>query len=255
MIRAVIFDLDGTLVQTEKLKALSYAMAVQQLLGNSEPDTRAIEAYREVVGAAREIVSRHLMERLGLEATILPLVAEYRVSHPSEVLTVMRLAIYDKLVADPQVLRDNQWPHTVAFLHLVRRHGCKTGLATMSHRQEAQHVLRALGLEGKLDVVLTRDDVQHPKPDPEIYRVACRLLGVSLAECLAIEDSATGVRAALAAGITPIAVATPFTRQGLHAAALVPSWCLVEEPERLLATVERCLQERNPMVGTAGGIS
>ena len=55
MISAIIFDLDGTLVQSEKLKALSYAIAVQRLHGSSEPDPRAIEAYKEIVGAAREV--------------------------------------------------------------------------------------------------------------------------------------------------------------------------------------------------------
>ena len=66
MIRAVIFDLDGTLVQTEKLKALSYAIAVQKLLDLPEPDTRAIEAYRKVVGSSREVASRYVMEELNL---------------------------------------------------------------------------------------------------------------------------------------------------------------------------------------------
>ncbi len=50
MIRAMIFDLDGVLVQTEKLKARAYALAVQKIRNLSEPDTQAGEAYREVVG-------------------------------------------------------------------------------------------------------------------------------------------------------------------------------------------------------------
>ena len=246
MIRAVIFDLDGTLVQTEKLKALSYAVAAQKLLDMPEPDPRAIEAYRRVVGSSREVASRYVMEQLSLETKLRQLMAHYGVSQPWEVLTVMRVAIYNQIVADPQMLWKNQWPHTVAFLRLVRRHGCKTGLATMSQRREALHVLRALGLEGELDVVLTREDVKQPKPDPEIYLSACRLLEVSLAECLAIEDSVNGARAALAAGIETIAVATPFTRESLRATDLLPCRCLVEEPEMLVATVEHCLQDRNP---------
>ncbi len=53
-------------------------------------------------------------------------------------------ASYDEMVADPQVTRDNQWPHTVALLRLAKEHGCLTGLATLSARQEAIHFLRAL---------------------------------------------------------------------------------------------------------------
>lgn len=244
MVRAVIFDLDGTLVQTEKLKALSYAIAAQKLLGLDEPDSRAIEAYRRIVGSSREVASRFVMEQLNLDTKLVPLMAQYGVSEPWEALTAMRVTIYKQMVADPQVIRENQWPHTIAFLELVRQRGCKTGLATMSQRQEALHVLSALDLEGGLDVVLTREDVRQPKPDPEIYLKACRLLGLSPAECLAIEDSPAGVRAALAAGITTIGVATPFTRAALQEAKLLPLSCFVEEPAMLVSSVERCLQRR-----------
>lgn len=242
MVRAVIFDLDGTLVQTEKLKALSYAIAAQKLLSLDEPDSRAIEAYRKIVGSSREVASRFVMEQLDLDTKLAPLVAQYGVSEPWEALTAMRVAIYKQMVADPEVVRKNQWSHTVAFLELVRKRGCKTALATMSHRAEALYVLRSLGLEDKLDVILAREDVEHPKPDREIYVSACRLLGVSPPECLAIEDSPAGIRAALAAGVTTIGVATPFTRAALQEAKLLPVSCFVEEPAMLVSTVERCLQ-------------
>ncbi len=67
MIRAMIFDMDGVLVQNEKLKALSVAMAVQQLRELPEPDPEGIEAYRDMVGASRELVSRHIVDKLGLK--------------------------------------------------------------------------------------------------------------------------------------------------------------------------------------------
>ena len=66
MINAVMFDLDGTLVQSEKLKALSYAIAAQRLRNLPELDSRAIEAYREILGASREVASRRVMEPLSL---------------------------------------------------------------------------------------------------------------------------------------------------------------------------------------------
>ncbi len=77
MIRAIMFDLDGTLVQSEKLKAQSYAIATQRILGLPEPDPRAIEAYREIVGSARDVASRHIMDRLGLDADLRPLMTEH----------------------------------------------------------------------------------------------------------------------------------------------------------------------------------
>ena len=95
MIKAMLFDLDGTLVQSEKLKAFTYATAVQQLHGLPEPDHRAIEAYREVVGAARDVASRHITDSLGLDSDLRPLMIQHGVSEPWEVLSAMRKEIHE----------------------------------------------------------------------------------------------------------------------------------------------------------------
>ncbi len=245
MIKAIMFDLDGTLVQSEKLKAQSYAIATQRILGLPEPDPRAIEAYREIVGAARDVASRHIMDRLGLEADLRPLMTEYGASEPLGVLTAMREAIYDEMVADPQVIRDNQWPHTVGLLRVARETYCRTGLATMSYREEALHVLRALDLEQSLDVVLTREDVEHPKPDPEIYRLAAEKLEVPPEECLVLEDSLNGVRAGVAAGMNVVAFGTPFTIAGLHSDQVLEHAWVVHDPEKLVEVVRDRITEHN----------
>ena len=93
MIRAIVFDLDGTLVQSEKLKAQSYAIAVQRLRGLPEPEARAVEAYREIVGASREVASRHMVERLDLEEELRPLMSEHDASEPWQVISNMRKSI------------------------------------------------------------------------------------------------------------------------------------------------------------------
>lgn len=245
MIKAIIFDLDGTLVQSERLKAESYAIAVQDLLGLPEPDPRAIEAYRGIVGASRDIASRHVMESLELEEDLRPLMVEYGVSEPARVLSAMRKKIYDEMVADPQVLRDNQWPHTIQLLRMARDTSCRTALATMSYRKEVLHVLRALDLEASLDALFTREDVEQPKPAPEIYQLAAATLGVASAECLVLEDSPNGVRAAVSAGMNVIAVATPFTQASLHSSQVLEHAWIVHTPEELLETVKRRIDEHN----------
>lgn len=245
MISAIMFDLDGTLVQSEKLKALSYAMAIQRLRRLPEPEARAIEAYREIVGAARDVASRHVMESLQLEPELQPLTADYGVSEPWEVLSAMRKEIYDDMVADPQVIRDNQWPHTIGFLRVARETGCRTALATMSHRNEALHVLRSLDLEQYLDEVLTREDVAQPKPDPEIYLLAAERLGVDPKDCLVIEDSSNGAQAGVAAGMNVIAVATPFTIAGLHSSNVLEHTWVVHEAEKLVDAVRDRIAEHN----------
>ena len=245
MINAIMFDLDGTLVQSEKLKALSYAIATQRLRRLPEPDDRAIEAYREIVGAARDVASRHIVDSLKLEPELQPLTADFGVSEPWEVLAAMRKEIYDDMVADPQVIRDNQWPHTIGFLRVAREFGCRTALATMSHREEALHALRSLDLEQYLDEVLTREDVASPKPDPEIYLLAAEKLGVEPKDCLVIEDSPNGAMAGVAAGMNVIAVATPFTVAGLHSSQVVEHTWVVHEADKLVDVVRERIAEHN----------
>jgi HAD superfamily hydrolase (TIGR01509 family) len=245
MIRAMIFDLDGTLVQSGKLKARSYAIAVQRLRGLPEPDPAAIEAYREIVGATWEVASRHVRDRLGLEPELAPLLEEYESSDTAEVLAAIRVAIYSEMVADPQVIRDNQWPHTVELLRVAKETHCQTALATMSHRREALHVLRSLDLERSLDVVLTREDVEQGKPDPEIYLLAASRLRVSPRDCIVIEDSPSGVQAAVSAGMNVVALATPFTVAGLHSSRVLDHDWVVHDPAGLAGVVRERIAEHD----------
>ena len=113
-------------------------MAAQALLGLQEPDVRAVEAYREIVGSSREVASKHIMDGLSLEAELRPLMGRYNASTPSDVLTAMRKSIYDDMVSEPQVLRDNQWPHTVGLLRVAKETYCRTAVAIMSQRKEAR---------------------------------------------------------------------------------------------------------------------
>ena len=245
MIRAMIFDMDGVLVQNEKLKALSVAMAVQQLRGLPEPDPEGIEAYRDMVGASREVVSRHIVDKLGLEAELRPLLADYGTSETWEVLGTMRRVIYDDMVADPQLVRDNQWPHTVGLLRVAKDNNCKTGLATLSARQEALHFVHALGLEQSLDVILAREDVKNGKPDPEIYLLAAQKLDVKPQDCIVIEDSPNGVRAGVAAGMNVVAFGTPFTIKNLHSTHVVEHEWILHDPDKLVEVVQERIDDHN----------
>ena len=191
------------------------------------------------------MASRHITDSLRLEDDLLPLVARYGASQAWEVLSAMRKAIYDDMVADPKILRDNQWPHTVGLLRVAKETTCGTALATMSFRQEALHVLKALDLESALDVVLTREDVQKPKPDPEIYLLAARKLDVPPEECLVIEDSPNGVRAGVGAGMNVVALATPFTSLQLHSSQVLDHAWMVHDPERLPDLVQERIAEHN----------
>ena len=94
-------------------------------------------------------------------------------------------------------------------------------------------------------MVLTREDVTKPKPDPEIYLLAAEKLGVEPGECLVIEDSPNGARAGVAAGMNVIAVATPFTVSGLHSSQVVEHTWVVHEADQLVNVVRDRIAEHN----------
>jgi len=245
MILAAIFDLDGTLVDTERLKALSYARAALELCPDCITEAEALDAFKDVVGLSRHEVATTLVEWFGLEEAARARMAEFGVSTPWQAYLQVRLRIYEELLADPQLLFEHQWPHSIALLRTVKQSCRKTALATMSYCPQVQRVLSALGLNGVFDFIATREDVEHGKPDPEIYLLVARELGFPPSECLVVEDSPAGVQAALEAGMNVVAVSTPLTRKRLHESGLLPSDRIVDDPSTLPEVVARIIEEHN----------
>jgi HAD superfamily hydrolase (TIGR01509 family) len=245
MIRAVIFDLDGTLIETEQLKAESYARAAIQLKPGSFSEAEAVSAFEDFVGGSREEVSKGMLHRFGLEDSARARMIEFGASEPWQVYTRLRLRIFEEIVADENILRKAAWKHNVDLLHQVRAANCKVGLATMSYCPQVERSLRALELEDAFDFVATREDVENPKPDPEIYLLVARSLNVPPTECLVVEDSVAGVRAGLAAGSLVLAVATPLTRRKLHESGLLDNHHIVDSPEALKETMAHLLEHQD----------
>ncbi|MDX1616345.1 MAG: HAD family phosphatase, partial [Candidatus Promineifilaceae bacterium] len=210
MIEAMIFDLDGTLIQTERLKALSYAKAAVELCPYSLEEEEVIEAFKDVVGQSRREVATSLVESFDLRERAEQRMAEFGVSTAWQAYVQVRLNYYEEMLNDPATLKHNQWPHNMELLEEARRSDCQVALATMSRCKQVQKILEILQLEEAFDFVATRDDVESGKPDPEIYELVAAELGLKPAHCLVIEDSPSGVRAALNAGMEVVAVATPF---------------------------------------------
>ncbi|HLA42376.1 MAG TPA: HAD family phosphatase [Aggregatilineales bacterium] len=243
MIEAIIFDLDGTLVQTERLKAISYAQAAVELCPDEISEEAVIEAFKDVVGLPRREVAQALVERFGLESAASLRMEEFGVATPWQAYVQVRLQIYDKMLSDPAVIRDHQWAHNIELLNMAHRLGCKTGLATMSGRDHVQRVLQALDVADHFQFTACRDDVEHGKPDPEIYLLVAHELKVNPPDCLVIEDSPVGVDAALTAGMHVIAVTTPFTVERLYAANLLDVHWIVDHPDQLPMVVQQCFEQ------------
>jgi beta-phosphoglucomutase len=244
VIRAFVFDLDGTLVETEKLKALSYARAATDL--RPDLDEREVEAaFADFVGLSRQEVAVGLMRRFGLEDAARARMDEFGVGTPWKAYVRIRLRIYGELLSDPHRVLSVRYPHNLALLGDVRRQEYLTALATQSHREEALRVLGILGIGDEFDVIATREDVDHGKPSPEMHLLVARELGVEPGECLAIEDSPAGIEAALAAGAQAIAVTTDLTRQKFRDADFLDRSHVVDDP-RDLPVLVRHLTGQDP---------
>src|ERR687896_805055 len=206
---------------------------------NDEGDV--IEAFKDLVGLSRQEVAVGLMRRFGLEDAARGRMVGFGVDTPWQANVQIRLRIYESLLADPNIVLAHRYPHNIALLCEVRREGYPTALATQSHREQAIRVLDILGLADEFDVVVTRDDVEHGKPDPEIHLLAARELGVEPEECLAIEDSPAGVRAALAAGGEIVSRAPHLTRQKFRDTNLLDRSHVVDDPRALPKVVRHLI--------------
>lgn len=185
VIRALLFDLDGTLVDTERESAEAMARALRKGLG-----IEVTQAERDfIIGRSWVEIDRNL-----------------RAGHPD--LTWSR----DELIAATAaervgVFADDGITVLPGALEAVRRFADRArALVTGSSRQEAGQVLDALGLHGDFDVVVASEDVPRSKPEPDGYRAAMGTLGVEPRECVVVEDSAAGVAAGLAAGAWVVGV-------------------------------------------------
>ena len=210
--RLLTFDLDGTLANTEQLKAESYAWAAHQLRPDIDP-ADIVAAYPEYVGRSREEIASALTDRFDLADAA----AERDGSvEPWEAYVALRLERYRGMLEDTDLVRDHARAEAVALARGARDLAEKTALVTTSDRWNTDAVLGALGLTGAFDTTITADDVERTKPDPEGYRLALSRLGVDAGDALGVEDSPAGLRGALAAGIAVLAVPTDFTRDAIR---------------------------------------
>lgn len=178
---AVLFDMDGTLVDTEP-----YWMAAETELIARWGGVWTTEDAMSVVGAGLPVAAR-LFQARGVELGVDQVIDE----------------LTDRVLE--QIEARVPWrPGAAELLSAVRAAGIPTALVTMSIGRMAQRVVDALPT-GSFSAVVTGEQVRS-KPDPEPYLRAAELLGVDPADAVAIEDSEPGVASAVAAGTTVIAV-------------------------------------------------
>jgi HAD superfamily hydrolase (TIGR01549 family) len=247
LIKAIVFDLDGTLVRTEDLKALSYARAVVTFKPDVLTVAAVIESFKNVVGLPRQEVSEWLVKRFDLEEVARARMQHYGIRTPWESLAAERLGIYENLLETPEIFDQFRCPYNVGLLEYVKREGFKVALATMSQRAQARRILELLGKQDSFDVIACREDVAAGKPDPEIYFLVARKLGVQTSESLVVEDSVNGIKAALAAGMPCIAVTTNLTREAVHKSNLIERQWIVDDPSLLMTITRQMIADNLPI--------
>jgi HAD superfamily hydrolase (TIGR01509 family) len=180
---AVLWDMDGTLVDTEPYWIESEYELVEQH-GGTWSDEHALN----LVGNDLLVSGRYIREHAGIDLEPAQIVEE----------------LLDRVVM--RVERRVPWrPGAVELLVDLRAQGVRCALVTMSYRRFVHPILQALPSD-TFEVVVTGDAVTLGKPHPEPYQKAAALLGVDPADTLAIEDSNTGARSAEAAGCTVLVV-------------------------------------------------
>lgn len=180
---AVLWDMDGTLVDTEP-----YWMAEERSLVEQHGGVWTDEHARQLVGNDLLVSAEYILAHSPIKLM------------PAEVVHELLGGVVAR-VADHVPWR----PGARELLASLVAQGVPCALVTMSWESLATAVLKNLP-KGSFTAVITGDVVSHGKPHPEPYLAAARLLGVDLEACIAIEDSPPGVASAVAAGIPTIAV-------------------------------------------------
>ncbi|HEY7861303.1 MAG TPA: HAD family phosphatase [Gemmatimonadaceae bacterium] len=245
---ATIFDLDGTLVQTEALKAQSYARAAVELGGAAVDAGQVAHAYVEMVGQSRDEVAAALLDRFHLARFAESRMRELGASSPLDAFLALRLRIYEAMIEDAAVIRAQEYPCSMSLLRECRKARYPIGVATMSHRPHAELVLERLALTALVDVLVTREDVSRPKPDPEIYVLTAKRLGAEPRDCFVLEDSLPGVLSAVAAGTCCVAITNDLTRDAIHGANVLRPERVVDDPARLGTVARAVLADLAPAV-------
>ena len=190
-LKAVVLDLDGLTVDSEPVHVEAWRRAVRSM--DRAFDPALIEPH---FGSPVATTAQELAEELDLDAD----------------------ELLERRTVEFERLTEEGLPHRPGLPEAVSRlQGAelRTAIVTSGTRAYARQALEGLRQDHGLsfEIVVTRDDVERPKPDPEPYRTAAERLGLEPTQCAAFEDASAGVRSAKAAGMLVVAVPNEYTEK------------------------------------------
>jgi len=198
--KAVLFDMDGVIVDSEPL----HIAAFRTCLKKHGHNVTGGQYKKYFAGRTDEAGFRQYFDFVR-EAVSLPIVMDEKAK------------IYSALAADQLV----PYVGVVDFIRALVANKVALGLVTGSLRAEAEVVLKTFELADLFQTIVAAEDITQSKPNPEGYLKGAKALGVDPADCIVIEDAPSGVKAAGAAGMRCLAVTTTHTKEELAGAALI----------------------------------
>jgi beta-phosphoglucomutase len=181
-LKALLFDLDGTLIDSEYFHYELW----NEILKESGGKLTYEEWLKNHAGIPLPKNAQTLTDRFNIK-TPLPELIERR-----EALTLERLKTKDV----------NLMPYVTEVLNFFRAKGLTMALVTSSPRKDVDAIFKRNGLGKYFKLIITRSEVTKSKPDPESYNVCVEKLGLAKEECIAFEDTINGLKSAKAAGLT-----------------------------------------------------
>ena len=183
-IKSIIFDMDGVIFDTELVYLEIWAKVFEKYGYKLQK-----EVYAEVLGTGRENVKKVFLNNYGNE---LPIDKMYREKDED----------LEKAVDKGIPLKQGAYE----ILSYLKNNNYKIALATSASKERALKQIRYADIEKFFDVIVSRDDVKETKPNPDIFLKAAKKLNVNPNECIVIEDSSAGIKAAFNAGMAGIHV-------------------------------------------------
>ncbi|CAK4074440.1 Phosphorylated carbohydrates phosphatase [Vibrio sp. 16] len=186
--QAFLFDMDGTLVNSEPLKGLALAKACADY--GAEVD---FNIYKQVMGESWPVVTGHFFQHAGISPDLAEFNTHFR-------------AYYEALLASELELNHG----ALTYLQYLKKQGKTCAVVSSAATWMVDNILRALDLDELFDVVITQEHVSKHKPDPEAYLLALSQLDLPTEAAVIFEDSHAGVSAGVSAGCDVVAVHHSF---------------------------------------------
>ncbi|QEA40702.1 HAD-IA family hydrolase [Pistricoccus aurantiacus] len=222
----LIFDCDGVLVDSEIIAE----KVLQECLADWLPDLHAEDELRQALG----MTTGAILDKLARRSTH---------ALPTNALARIERAIDARLATDLEAIQ--------GVAEAIRKLEIPLAIVSNSGRRRVAVSLKATGLDAELSQVplFTAEQVERPKPEPDVYRLAARSMGCAPTECLVVEDSVSGVTAAQAAGMTVIGftgashIEPGYDRRLQQAGA----WGIMADMQDLESLVQRWHEGRRPV--------